>query len=98
MNRLQRPVVVVSMVASALVLAAWPMAALAATQPRLGTATNFAVLGGSTVTNTGPTVINGDLGLSPGSAVTGFPPGVVRGGLHKSDAVAGRANTAAVTT
>lgn len=98
MNRLQRPVVVVSMVASALVLAAWPMAALAATQPRLGTATNFAVLGGSTVTNTGPTVITGDLGLSPGSAVTGFPPGVVRGGVHKSDAAAGRAKTAAVTT
>ena len=59
------------------------------TAPSLGTAGSFAVLGGSAVTNTGPTIVNGDLGVSPGSAVTGFPPGVVVGGVqHVADAVA----------
>jgi type VI secretion system secreted protein VgrG len=46
-------------------------------------------LGGSTVTNTGPSLVTGDLGVSPGSAVTGFPPGIVAGGtIHAADAVA----------
>ncbi len=60
-------------------------------QVGLGTATPFAVLGGSTVTNTGPSVINGDLGVSPDTAVTGFPPGTVNGTIHAADAVAGQA-------
>ena len=55
----------------------------------LGTAENFAVLGGQSVTNTGPTVASGDLGVSPGTSVTGFPPGLVIGGtIHAGDATA----------
>ncbi len=61
----------------------------AQTAPSLGTAQSFAVLGGSAVTNTGSSTITGDLGVSPGSAVTGFPPGiVVSGTIHAADAVA----------
>jgi hypothetical protein len=79
----------------------------------LGTADTFAVLAGTTVTNTGPSTISGDLGVSPGSAVVGFPPGTVSNGvIHAADAVAlqaqadlttayndaaGRATTATVT-
>ena len=60
----------------------------------LGTADTFAVLAGQAVTNTGPTVITGDLGVSPGSAVTGFPPGiVVNGTIHTTDAVAAQAES-----
>ena len=54
----------------------------------LGTADPFAVLAGSTVTNTGPSFVNGDLGLSPGSAITGFPPGTVSGTFYAGDAIA----------
>ena len=58
-------------------------------QISLGTAQSFGVLGGSAVTNTGATSVNGNLGVSPGSAVTGFPPGIVTGGtIHLNDAVA----------
>ena len=56
---------------------------------------SFAVLDGSTVTNTAtPTIVTGNLGVSPGSAVTGFPPGVVSGGtIHAADTVAAQAQT-----
>ena len=61
----------------------------------LGSDVTYTVLAGSTVTNTGPTVIFGNLGVSPGTAVTGFPPGAVTGGgaLHEADGSAGQAQT-----
>jgi len=60
----------------------------------LGTANSFAVLAGSTVTNTGPTTINGSLGVAPSAAITGFFPVVAAGGMiHTSDAVALRAQS-----
>lgn len=63
----------------------------------LGTAQNFSVLGGQTVTNTGPSVITGDLGVSPGNAVTGFPPGSVGGAMHIGNATAAQAQSDALT-
>ncbi|HXO38952.1 MAG TPA: Ig-like domain-containing protein, partial [Candidatus Acidoferrum sp.] len=55
---------------------------------------NFSVLAGSTVTNTGSTVISGDVGVSPGTAVTGFPPGMASGTIHKADGAAAQAQAA----
>jgi hypothetical protein len=64
----------------------------------LGKAASFAVLAGSTVTNTGPSVIRGSLGVSPGSAVTGFPPGVVTNGtINKANTAAAQAKAALTT-
>jgi subtilisin family serine protease len=63
--------------------------ASAQTAPSLGAAQSFAVLGASTVTSTGSSVITGDLGVSPGTAVTGVTPGQVRSGtIHSADAAA----------
>jgi type VI secretion system secreted protein VgrG len=66
-------------------------------QSTLGTAENFAVLGGSAVTNTGPSVITGDLGVHPSASVTGFPPGTVTGTIHAANATALQAKNDLVT-
>jgi hypothetical protein len=54
----------------------------------MGAAGSYAALAGSTVTNTGLSTLNGDIGVYPGSAVSGFPPGVYTGGLYAGDVTA----------
>ena len=68
-----------------------------ATSVSWGAASSFAVIGGATVTSTGATVVEGDLGVSPGTAATGFPPGIVTGEIHAADAAASQAHAAAAS-
>ncbi len=82
-----------SLACAALVALAPGNAFAAATPVNLGSASNFATLAGTGVANTGNSIIQRDLGVSPGSEVTGFPPGIVYGATHKGDAVAARAQT-----
>ena len=80
----------VASVAAVGLLVALPLSAQAAQPPvGLGTATSYAVLASTRVTNTGNSIISGDLGVSPGAAVVGFPPGLVNNGTqHVADAEA----------
>lgn len=86
-----RRTAVVGILSSMAVLFCLPSMAFAGTI--LGSAQSFAVLGAQTVTNTGPTIVSGDLGVYSGSSITGFPPGTVDNGtLHTAaDAVVGQA-------
>ncbi len=94
-------VVVAAIAAGVLLMALSGSPAHASVVPTvgLGTADSYEVLAGSTITNTGTTTItNGDVGLSPGTAVTGFPPGVITNGvIHAADAQAQQAQADLVT-
>jgi hypothetical protein len=92
---------------AALLFFLWPLTGLSqGVAINMGVADPFAVLGGTDVTNTGPTVITGPtpststnalVGVSPGAAIVGFPPGI-SGARHSADVLAGQAqgaNTAA---
>ncbi len=67
-------------------------AAIVPTVP-LATAGNYSVVGGQTVTNTGPSVLGESLGLSPGTSITGFPPGTVLGTTDATNAAAAQAQS-----
>ncbi|MDJ0382493.1 ice-binding family protein [Streptomyces sp. G-G2] len=91
------PALIASVLAAAVaaaVVAVTPTTAHAIGTPvPLGTAASFAILAGSTITNTGPSVVTGDIGVHPGSAITGFrppasEPGTVNGVQHRADVVA----------
>jgi hypothetical protein len=84
---------VVSVCLAGLTLIIWPVSALAATDPGLLTAGNFAVLAGTTITNTGPSWITGAIGAgAAGIAPGAFPPGT-SGPKHVNDGVYTQAET-----
>jgi hypothetical protein len=77
-----------ALTSSVLLVFLLPVAHAAEATVELGTAGTYSVLGGQAVTNTGPSALSGDLGVSPGTAITGFPPGTVGGATHAGDAQA----------
>ena len=84
----------IAMVGIALVIAIGAMAGTAANAAivptiGLGTAATYSILAGTpSITNTGATTIDRDVGIHPAASITGFPPGIIAGAIHAGDAVA----------
>jgi hypothetical protein len=79
-------------IAVCLAFAMIPIGIAQAASVNLATAQPFVVLSGAGVTNTGPSVLNGDLGVSPGTSLSGFgAPATVNGATHNNDGVAAQA-------
>ena len=68
-----------------------PLQTTIQTSVSLAGSSNLAILAGSAISNTGATIITGDMGLSPGTSVGGFPPGILNGTLHINDAISNQA-------
>ncbi len=68
-----------------------PLQTIVQANVETGSIGNLVVLAGASITNTGATVITGDMGLSPGTSVGGFPPGILNGILHINDTTATQA-------
>jgi hypothetical protein len=60
-------------------------------QVSLGSSASVVILAGSAITSTGATNITGDIGLSPGTSIGGFPPGILVGTQHINDNIATQA-------
>lgn len=68
-----------------------PIQTTSQTTVAVGEASTIAVLAGSAITSTGATVITGDIGLSPGTSIGGFPPGILNGTQHINNDIATQA-------
>jgi hypothetical protein len=79
-------VLVTGLLVAAGLISVPPRAAAAEAPIGLGTAATYSVLGGQAVTNTGPSILADNVGVSPGTAITGFPPGIANGTVHAGDA------------
>jgi hypothetical protein len=97
MNRILKVIGSIALTASMVVFAAAQTTFAAPSPVGLETAEAFAVLAGETITNTGPTTITGDVGLHPGSSVTGFASVTLNGAQHVADGVALQAKNDLVT-
>jgi hypothetical protein len=91
-RRLNATLITLTMATLLFVVGGTANAAIVPTVP-LGTSANYSVLGAETVTNTGGSVLNGSLGVSPGTSITGFPPGLVNapGVIDQTNAAAAQA-------